>query len=112
MSQVTFGQLSFGSSTATTAFGQTSAFGKTTFGQTATPAFGQSSMPTTPAFCGGNNTGSSGFGSFTSQGPAKFGTTGWPRHGKLYNAVTRVDDNGLTSTFCNADDLFRESVSG
>ena len=76
-SQATFGQPSFRPSTKTLAFGQTSAFGKTAFGQTATPAFGQSSMPTTSAFCGGNNTGSSGFGSFTSQGPVKFGTTGF-----------------------------------
>ena len=36
MSQATFGQPSFGSSTATTAFGQTSAFGKLAFGQTTT----------------------------------------------------------------------------
>ena len=34
----------------TSAFGQTSAFGKLAFGQTATPAFVQSSMLTTSAF--------------------------------------------------------------
>ena len=76
MSQATFGQLSFGSSTKTSAFGQMSAFGKPAFGQMAIPAFGQSSMPTTSAFSDGNNTGSGGFGSFTLQGHAKFGTTG------------------------------------
>ena len=43
MSQATFGQPSFGSSTTTSAFGKTCAFGKLAFEQTANPAFGQSS---------------------------------------------------------------------